>query len=952
MLRSLSGISLGIKTYLVTGLLLVGLIAFAYTAIVSIDVIRSAYDAVTLRAREQILAAEAIIQTTEAVHLDLVSNNERQILGEGAAKQASLLSRLAQDLGQLDAAFQRMAEMELQAKEQLLVDQMRPALEALRSQAGLILEINQAPGGSQLYFDQPAERSFRSLRRLQDELLGSLHTVYDHELEVVSLASVRLVRNVVLVSFAILLISSLLSFIVGYLLVTKPLLRLADSTSRMAGGDYEVEINDLRRRDEIGMISRSMNVFRRNAVEREKLDADLLKSVKVSSRARRMLLALCEASSNVLQLRNAEEIYARVGADLRKLGYQAALLVLSEDRTHLEYAYVAFDRWLMTAAELLHGGILRGMRCEWSGNLSYLAVIEENQSIFSTSPLLLGVKAPPEAADASQEAWRVFSQAGASILAPLAPFGKTIGVLLVIGEDLTVDDIPVINTFSDHAGIALENTALYQEAQTRQEELADRLDDLASLSEITALVTTSRSMDGLLDEALDLFCRKYGAEMASISLFDRQKNQLYTVALRGVPLELPIEARYADLGAGLSGRAIREQRAVVMDSASDYPGPLIGFLQELGIESVVSFPLVGNDHLIGSMSLGSKQPQFFRSQNVDLLVDLGKQLAIGIEKGRMQSVIAASESKYRTLFDGIPVGLFQSTIDGSIVDANRALALMMGFSSREDMIGKDASKWYSFPEERNVWVHEAQRRGAIQGYETQFKRQDGSLIWVRISARLVLDEHGQPSYFDGSAEDISAQKQLEIKLRELSYHDALTGLYNRGYLKEELARLAGSRSFPVGIIIADIDGLKAINDRFGHPAGDDVLVMVAKVFNNSFRSEDIIARIGGDEFAVILPQTDAARIEQAVHRIRRGFREMLSQNPRYTLGLSLGAANSPQDGDLQQAMKVADDRMYADKRARAAGRKSPPPKTKDEAARMPSPTPRTVGKSTFGVQDS
>lgn len=165
-----------------------------------------------------------------------------------------------------------------------------------------------------------------------------------------------------------------------------------------------------------------------------------------------------------------------------------------------------------------------------------------------------------------------------------------------------------------------------------------------------------------------------------------------------------------------------------------------------------------------------------------------------------------------------------------------------------------------------------------------------------------------------SIEDMTARKKAEDYLRYFGTHDVLTKLYNRTYFEEELSRLKGSRRFPVSIIITDLDGLKKINDQNGHQAGDELIRRAAEVLKASFRDEDVVARIGGDEFAVILPETTAESGEQAVARIQR----ILEINNKYyngpILGLSIGVATGKKGSNLTDIQRDADDRMYQVKR--------------------------------------
>jgi diguanylate cyclase (GGDEF)-like protein/PAS domain S-box-containing protein len=160
--------------------------------------------------------------------------------------------------------------------------------------------------------------------------------------------------------------------------------------------------------------------------------------------------------------------------------------------------------------------------------------------------------------------------------------------------------------------------------------------------------------------------------------------------------------------------------------------------------------------------------------------------------------------------------------------------------------------------------------------------------------------------------DITRRKQTEEKLRYLGTHDVLTGLYNRAYFEDELMRLERGRHFPVSVIIGDVDRFKDTNDLHGHVAGDTVLKHVAQVIKAAFRAEDVVTRIGGDEFAVLLPMTDGAAVEEAVARIRNSLANYNASHQDCPLMLSLGAATA-ETAPLTEALKEADKRMYREK---------------------------------------
>ncbi len=161
----------------------------------------------------------------------------------------------------------------------------------------------------------------------------------------------------------------------------------------------------------------------------------------------------------------------------------------------------------------------------------------------------------------------------------------------------------------------------------------------------------------------------------------------------------------------------------------------------------------------------------------------------------------------------------------------------------------------------------------------------------------------------------SMVERLDAARRELihmSTHDVMTGLYNRAYFDAELNRVAKGRSFPVSIIMADLDGLKGINDNVGHEAGDRLIRGAAEILRASFRGDDVVARIGGDEFAVIMAGCPADSVQVALNRIRTQQAEFNSTTGA-TVSISIGSGTADTREQIAGAIKIADEEMYRDK---------------------------------------
>lgn len=168
--------------------------------------------------------------------------------------------------------------------------------------------------------------------------------------------------------------------------------------------------------------------------------------------------------------------------------------------------------------------------------------------------------------------------------------------------------------------------------------------------------------------------------------------------------------------------------------------------------------------------------------------------------------------------------------------------------------------------------------------------------------------------------ELSNRKQAEEQLRYLSQRDALTGVYNRHQFELALRSYDGAGYAPVGIIVLDVDGLKLINDCLGHDAGDELLAVFGSILAATFTRNALVARIGGDEFCVVLPKVHAGQLERHVRQIRGAVMDHNEQSPQLPLSVSVGMAVGPADrGEVERVFKDADDQMYREKRVQSSG---------------------------------
>jgi diguanylate cyclase (GGDEF)-like protein/PAS domain S-box-containing protein len=277
-----------------------------------------------------------------------------------------------------------------------------------------------------------------------------------------------------------------------------------------------------------------------------------------------------------------------------------------------------------------------------------------------------------------------------------------------------------------------------------------------------------------------------------------------------------------------------------------------------------------------------------------------------------------SRSLYRALVDNPMYGIYLSNAEGELLDVNQTLVTMLGYASKEHLLAANQESAL-FPNlcQRPLFAPHPQETQEIEPLEVDWKRLDGTILKARLSGRNVHDDNGNFAGQEVIAIDITEQRLLEAQLRHQASSDSLTGLANHRRLFEvlhsEICRSKRTeREF--SLLLLDLDGLKQINDWFGHLAGNRALCRLAQILTDCSRSVDTAARHGGDEFAVILPETGPVAATLVAERIR----DLLAKDTEDPfLSVSFGVASYPRDADtVGTLLYAADTALYAMKSKR------------------------------------
>jgi diguanylate cyclase (GGDEF)-like protein/PAS domain S-box-containing protein len=280
------------------------------------------------------------------------------------------------------------------------------------------------------------------------------------------------------------------------------------------------------------------------------------------------------------------------------------------------------------------------------------------------------------------------------------------------------------------------------------------------------------------------------------------------------------------------------------------------------------------------------------------------------------------EKQLRTIFESSSAGLFQLDQTGKLLTCNPTLTKVFNKHqlSNDEIIGKDfADLFFEHPEHFRQMSHDATQSGQLEARDFALNinpENDG--LWIHCLLSKIGDNDSH-HHFEGVIFDISKRIEAEQAIRYQAEYDTMTGLLRRPAAEAKLkALLAAPIQLPVTVLLLDLDGFKAINDVYGHDAGDLVLIETAKRFKNNLRGNDIAARLGGDEFMIVLNKCDVKDVELTIaEKIIRAVQVpiTLNANTNVQVGVSIGIATYPTHGhDLASLLKAADEAMYEVKR--------------------------------------
>lgn len=284
-----------------------------------------------------------------------------------------------------------------------------------------------------------------------------------------------------------------------------------------------------------------------------------------------------------------------------------------------------------------------------------------------------------------------------------------------------------------------------------------------------------------------------------------------------------------------------------------------------------------------------------------------------------EAALQESEKRFHSTFVSAPIGMAIVSLDGHFTQVNEALANILGYSVKQ--LQRKTFQQITHPDDlrSDILQFEQLRDGLIKNYqmEKRYIHKKGNLIWVLLSVSVVRDAANKALYFISQVQDITERKFLMDKLSLQARLDYLTNLSNRRHFMEQAdAELQRARRYqnPLALLMIDIDHFKTINDNYGHKTGDLVLQKLSAMLIDSLRQVDIVGRIGGEEFAILLPESKLENAVEVAERLRVQVANTKlalesGQLVRFTVSIGVALLDKP-DINLDTLFSSADEALY------------------------------------------
>jgi len=307
-----------------------------------------------------------------------------------------------------------------------------------------------------------------------------------------------------------------------------------------------------------------------------------------------------------------------------------------------------------------------------------------------------------------------------------------------------------------------------------------------------------------------------------------------------------------------------------------------------------------------------------RIKDAAALLSANNEISSQAELIKVQEEFFIEKQLFKAILVSIGDAVISCDISCNIVFLNKVAEQITGWA-QQDAIGKPVEEVFKIYDEYSREKSEDIIKKVLQSSKSHELASNTILINkydleipIEDSAAPIFKANGQIIGVVLVFRDVSDKRQKLKNIEFLSYHDKLTELYNRRFYEEEIVRIDTGRNLPLTIAMGDLNGLKLVNDSFGHMIGDELLIKAAKAIKNGCRADDIIARLGGDEFIIILPKTNRIEAETIIERIKKNIANEKVKDLEVSIAFGHGTKDDPNQ-DIQEIFKIAEDDMYKQK---------------------------------------
>jgi len=507
------------------------------------------------------------------------------------------------------------------------------------------------------------------------------------------------------------------------------------------------------------------------------------------------------------------------------------------------------------------------------------------------------------------------------------------------------------NDVAELRDISVAFNRLMEKLEHTTEELSQKTFELVSIKELAEIASKILDMDEMLGLLLDKSMALTGAQIGSVYMVDAASQQFRIVGMKGLGKD--IKNYRINIADSPAKYVVTEKRALLVKDAENDPRVIKKDYPEYGSPSFLSMPIFIRDEVAAVLNLASKgSNKLFDTNDEQILSIMIREIGFALEnaqlhsriklhmedlkkhatslekeimeRNRAEQALRESEERYRSFLQKFRGIAFRRTIDFVPIFFHGAVEEITGYTA-EEFVAENPSWDQIIHPEDFLKIHESKENiRSIPGYsmerEYRIVCKDGQSRWVHELIQNVRDDAGKSIYIHGSLFDISDRKHMEEEIMALSMTDQLTGLHNRrGFLTlaGHQLKLSDRTKKGMQLFFADLDGMKWINDKMGHKEGDNALIEVATVLKDAFRSSDIIARMGGDEFAVLAIDTSKLNPEILTTRLHNQL-EVLNnkENRKFRISVSVGCAyyDPEKPSSIDELMAHADKLMYEQKK--------------------------------------